>query len=169
MREADVAIRMSPPRQPDLIQRQLLTVHNHDLCLAEYMQEHGTPQSTEDLEQHRLIVYGDVPANAPVPSEVNWLLDRRQFRRGTARTGLRVNNIYGILRAVQSGVGIGALPDYGAGRARKLDPHPAELAGPPVDFLLRLSGRTAPLQAHRRVPRLSRRKGRRDAILGSAA
>src|SRR3546814_8583497 len=29
MREADVAIRMSPPRQPDLIQRHLLTMRTH--------------------------------------------------------------------------------------------------------------------------------------------
>ena len=29
MREADVAIRMAPPRQPELIQRHLMTVHMH--------------------------------------------------------------------------------------------------------------------------------------------
>src|SRR5579885_3564309 len=29
MRQADIAIRMAPPRQPDLIQRQLMQVHAH--------------------------------------------------------------------------------------------------------------------------------------------
>src|SRR5579871_6582068 len=73
MREADVAIRMSPPRQPDLIQRHLVSVQVHIYATNEYLQKHGTPQRPEDLEEHRIIVYGE-DARPPVPG-VNWLLE----------------------------------------------------------------------------------------------
>ena len=59
MREADVAIRMSPPRQPDLIQRHLVSVQVHIYGTPEYLKKHGTPQRPEDLDEHRLIVYGE--------------------------------------------------------------------------------------------------------------
>ena len=37
MREADVAIRLNPPRQPDLIQKRLMTVHTHLYAAPEYL------------------------------------------------------------------------------------------------------------------------------------
>src|ERR1700757_3072831 len=58
MREADVAIRMSPPRQPDLVQRHLMTVRNHAYASADYLKKYGTPQRPEDLDKHRIIIYG---------------------------------------------------------------------------------------------------------------
>ena len=64
MREADVAIRMSPPRQPDLIQRHLLSVPSHVYAAPEYIKKHGAPQKPEDLDEHRLIVYGEDVAAA---------------------------------------------------------------------------------------------------------
>src|ERR1700759_2002080 len=73
MREADVAIRMSPPRQPDLIQRHLVSVQVHIYASADYIQKHGQPQKPEDLDKHRVIVFGEA-TRPPVP-HVNWLLD----------------------------------------------------------------------------------------------
>src|ERR1700744_2343376 len=66
MREADVAIRMSPPRQPDLVQRHLVTVQVHIYATNEYLQKYGTPQRPEGPEEHRVIVYGE-DARPPVP------------------------------------------------------------------------------------------------------
>ena len=58
MREADVAIRLIPPRQPDLIQRRLMTVHTH--IYGSPATSSGTARrSVEDLDRHRLIVYGE--------------------------------------------------------------------------------------------------------------
>ena len=59
MREADVAIRLARPTQPDLIQRRLMTVHTHIYGSPTYLERHGTPQSFEDLDSHRLIAYGE--------------------------------------------------------------------------------------------------------------
>ncbi|MCH7942716.1 MAG: LysR family transcriptional regulator, partial [Proteobacteria bacterium] len=59
MREADIAIRMRRPTQPDLIQRHLMSVHLHAYASAEYIEKWGMPMTTEDLDDHRLIVYSD--------------------------------------------------------------------------------------------------------------
>ncbi len=43
MREADVAIRMHPPKQPDLIQRHLFEIEWHVCASPEYLARAGTP------------------------------------------------------------------------------------------------------------------------------
>ncbi len=111
MRQADVAIRLTPPTQPDLIQRHLLTLSYHVYAAPEYLQEYGLPKSPKDLDKHRIVVYGD---DARPPAEnLNWLLKAGRKEAAGARDPiLRLNSIYGILRAVQSGLGVGALPEY---------------------------------------------------------
>lgn len=107
MREADVAIRMRAPTQPDLIQRHLMTIHLHAYAAPSYLAKWGTPTSLEELEQHRVIVYADGPLTRYI--NPNWLLgDQRDRLRPT----LRVNSILTLLHAVESGLGIGTLPDY---------------------------------------------------------
>ncbi|HTH96233.1 MAG TPA: LysR family transcriptional regulator [Stellaceae bacterium] len=131
MREADVAIRMSPPRQPDLVQRHLLTVKNWAYASADYIKRHGMPQRPEDLDDHHIIIYGD-DVRPPSPS-VNWLLDTGA-RPGVERSAiLKVNNIYGIYRAVQSGLGIGSIPNYMVQETSELVRVLPELAGPTID------------------------------------
>ena len=111
MREADIAIRMRPPTQPDLIQRHLMSVHLHAYASAEYIEKWGMPMTTEDLDDHRLIVYSDGPlARITNPG---WLLKRGSDEHGGQRRPIfKVNNTLGMLRAVESGIGIAALPDY---------------------------------------------------------
>ena len=43
---------------------------------------------------------------------VNWLPELLQKKSINHHVALRVNNLYGIYRAVKSGIGIGALPEY---------------------------------------------------------
>jgi DNA-binding transcriptional LysR family regulator len=111
MREADVAIRMHQPQQPDLIQRRLVAVHNHIYASPDYLKRRGTPTSIDQLPDHQLIVYGEDAPN--VLSDVNWLLSvGGRLLRQKLRVVLKVNNIYGLLLAVESGLGIASLPDY---------------------------------------------------------
>lgn len=129
MRQADVAIRFQVPRQPDLVQRHLISLHYHVYAAPEYLKKYGMPKSPADLDNHRLIVYGE-DAKAPVEN-MNWLLSA-----GTTTPRLpilRVNNIYGIYRAVQSGLGIAALPDYFSTVAANLVQVLPELRGPSFD------------------------------------
>jgi DNA-binding transcriptional LysR family regulator len=131
MREADVAIRMSPPRQPDLIQRHLLSVPSHVYAAPEYIRKHGAPQKPEDLDDHRLIVYGE-DARPPVPN-VNWLLDAGSRPGRERKPILSVNNFHAMLRAVDSGLGIAGLSDFMAGESATLVRVLPELTGPPVE------------------------------------
>ncbi len=113
MREADVAIRVARPTQPDLIQRRLMTVNTHIYAAPSYLERHGTPTSLDDLDEHRLISYGNDPA-IPVPS-LNWVLGagKEDDETGALRTPtLTVNNVFGMLRAAESGLGLASLPDY---------------------------------------------------------
>lgn len=132
MREADIAIRMHEPVQGDLVKRKLVRVHRHIYASPEYLSRNGTPATIEDLADHKLIVYGE---EAPtVLADVNWLLtlgDKGVKKR--LKPTLKVNNIYGTLLAVESGVGIAGLPDYivqGHSRVTRIIP---EVEGPAFD------------------------------------
>ena len=129
MREADVAIRMTPPRQPDLIQRHLVSVQVHIYASPEYIQKHGQPKRPEELEEHRIIIYGE-DARPPVPG-VNWLLEVGSKPGHDRRPILTVNNTYGMLRAIMSGLGIAALPDFVASEQQGLVRILPEISGPP--------------------------------------
>ena len=131
MREADVAIRMSPPRQPDLVQRHLMTVRYHIYASSEYLKRFGTPQKPEDLDKHRIIVYG-LDARPPVRA-VNWLWEAGVRPGYDRRPIFTVNNGYGILRAVESGLGIAALQDFMAQETGDLVRILPELTGPEIE------------------------------------
>lgn len=128
MREADCAIRMHPPRQGDLIQRHLLSVHVHCYASRDYLAKHGEPKSAADLDKHKIVVYGDDP-NPPFPN-VNWLLEAGTSGGKKRAPALLVNNVYAILRAVENGLGIAAFPDYMAQESSKIIRILPELEGP---------------------------------------
>jgi DNA-binding transcriptional LysR family regulator len=131
MREADVAIRMLPPRQPDLIQRHLLTVHINIYASASYIHRHGMPKTPEDLDGHSIIVYGE-DARPPV-QDLNWLL-RLGVKPGQRRTPvLCINNVYAIFKALQAGIGIGALPEFMVQGADDLVRVLPQIQGPRID------------------------------------
>jgi DNA-binding transcriptional LysR family regulator len=135
MREADVAIRLTPPRQPDLIQKKLMTVHTHLYAAPEYLETAPPLQSADDLDRHRLIVYGSEATPAPVPS-LNWVVVAGrddQDPRPPRRAALLVNNVYGMLRAAERGVGVASLPDYLGSSSRRLTRVLPALDGPTFD------------------------------------
>jgi DNA-binding transcriptional LysR family regulator len=111
MREADVAIRLRQPTQPDLIQRKLFSVHFHAYASADYLKRLGTPRTLEELDNHRIIQLG----GTTVPSYLanrTWLTEVGRNGKGPRQPGFLINNILGLLRACQRGLGIALLPDY---------------------------------------------------------
>ncbi|MBL8669455.1 MAG: LysR family transcriptional regulator [Alphaproteobacteria bacterium] len=130
MRQADLAIRMTPPRQPDLIHRHLFTVHSNLYASPAYLKARGIPQTINDLDAHRIIVYG-AESRPPVPN-INWLSETAQAA-GKAPAVLTVNNVYAIQLAIQAGLGIGSLPEWmGEGNESIVQVLP-ELHGTPTD------------------------------------
>lgn len=110
LREADVAIRVTPPTQPDLIRRSLMTIHFHVYGSTEYLKKHGIPKTAKDLDKHRLIVFGEeFRPSLPVSQ---WLLTAEGDAAKSRRPVLRVNSVYGIYQAMRSGLGLAVVPDY---------------------------------------------------------
>src|SRR5262245_18414638 len=108
MREADVAIRLRPPTQPDLIQRKLFSMHFHAYASPEYLKRHGTPRTPEDLDHHRLLVLGgSVPMHL---QSANWVIQAGGDGKGPRTPVLTINNVLGLLRACQRGLGVAMLP-----------------------------------------------------------
>ena len=110
MREADIAIRMRRPAQPDLIQRRLFTVHYHAFASPDYVKRFGEPKTISDLDEHRLVSFGG--------NEPSYLLATHYLasigREGDERRPVHftVNNITALHKAMEAGVGVGILPDY---------------------------------------------------------
>jgi DNA-binding transcriptional LysR family regulator len=109
MREADVAIRMHPPRQPDLIQRHLMELHWRVCAAPDYLKAHGVPARAEDLDAHRLILFGDY--HPPVP-DINWLAEVGRRPGSPRKAVLEVNSSHAMLLSIRAGIGVGALPDF---------------------------------------------------------
>ena len=109
MREADVAIRMHPPKQPDLVQRHLMTLEWKVCATSDYLKKHGVPQRAEDLDEHKLVLFGDY--HPPVP-DINWLAEAGRRPGSPRRALLEVNSAQAMLLAIRSGLGVGALPDF---------------------------------------------------------
>jgi len=131
MREADVAIRMAPPRQPELIQRHLMTVHMHVYAAPTYIKRYGLPKSADELDNHKVIVYGE-ETRPPVP-DTNWLLRLGIKGDGRRRPCLTVNNVYAIQRAAEAGLGMAALPEFMVLGNSNLVRVLPELEGPRID------------------------------------
>lgn len=110
MREADVAIRLRQPVQPDLIQRRLFTVHFHLYASPAYLKRYGAPQSVADLDHHRIITFGE--HGALYLREMNWLESAGRAPENPRVPCLKINSLVAIRRALQRGIGIALLPDY---------------------------------------------------------
>lgn len=110
MREADVAVRVRPQIQSDLVQRRLFTGTFGVFAVRDYLTRFGSPRGLADLGRHRLIGYGE---GFPKPfAEVNWLIDKAREAAPGLEPAFAVNNTYGILRAVEAGIGMALLPAF---------------------------------------------------------
>ena len=131
MREADAAIRLYPAKQPDLIQRHLITLHNSLYASNEYLRTNGVPKKPEDLLKHRLISYGD---DVRLPfADVNWLFTPSPKYKLEMKAVFKINSMFGMLKAVEAGVGIAGLPDYMAQNNPGIGKILPEVKGPDTD------------------------------------
>ena len=109
-RQADVAIRMRRPKQLNLIQKKFVNFNYHIYGSNEYLQKNGYPKNLIDLDKHKFITYGK---GAPSPVyNPDWVLKVGSKEGKKRKSLMKVNSVYGLLLAVQSGVGLAALTDY---------------------------------------------------------
>ncbi len=110
MRQADIGIWMRRPKQLNYIQKKLIDINYHIYGSTKYLEQYGFPKKLTDLNMHKFISYGK---GAPSPVfNPDWALRLGMKDNKKRKPILKVNSVYGLLLAVQSGVGIAALPDY---------------------------------------------------------
>jgi DNA-binding transcriptional LysR family regulator len=109
MREADVAIRLHAPRQPELIQRHVATFGWRVVGAPDYLKRFGIPSRAEDLDSHRILIYGDY---RPPIENINWLAEAGRRAGQGRRAAIEANSLPAMLQMVRAGVGLAALPDY---------------------------------------------------------
>ena len=109
-RQADIGIFMRRPKQLNYIQKKLININYHIYGSPKYLEKHGYPKTVKDLDKHKFISFG---RGAPSPVyNPDWALKLGMKDNKKRKTIMKVNSVYGLLLAVQSGVGLAALPDY---------------------------------------------------------
>ncbi len=110
MREADVAIWTREPEQADLIRRPLFTMRVRAFASTQYVRKFGAPQSLEDLDNHRFVSYSGTPAQHL--SVIRWLETAGRNGKEPRIPAFRANSVVSLKYAIQSGIGVGLIPDY---------------------------------------------------------
>lgn len=130
-RQADMAIRFISPHQNDFIQRYLMKIRFRVFASRQYLDRFGAPETAQDLDHHHIIAYGgDLPTHAKT---LDWLLDIGRKHSGRRVPVLQASSNYAIYRAVQSGLGIGALPFFVRQNSDNLVEILSDLEGPHLD------------------------------------
>ena len=103
--EADLAVRMVPTTQPDLICRQVATVGWSLFASESYISRRGPLASAAELGGHELIGYDESLAGTP---GARWLAEYAR----AARIVMRGNSIGAVINAAIVGIGIALVPCY---------------------------------------------------------
>ncbi len=106
--EADVALRLTEPTQMDLIRFPLYEFQFKIYSSPEYIEKFGIPKDVSELPNHKIVAFGD--SVEPSIPDVNCILDL--IPKNIKVKTLFISNMYGVMRAIGGGAGIGALPEY---------------------------------------------------------
>jgi DNA-binding transcriptional LysR family regulator len=110
MRAADVAIWLNEPAQTDLIRRPLATIKVKAYASTNYIRRFGAPQTLAELDRHRILSYSGQPQE--FLAAIGWLETAGRDGKPPRVPSLRANSVVTLKYAVQSGIGIGMIPDY---------------------------------------------------------
>jgi len=115
--EADIAIQLQRPKEPDLKVVKLGRLHMSFFAAKSYLEAHGHPATASDLTKHRFVTLTDDAGN--------WEAFYRRFFSGISPVGMVVlrNNVSSThYWSIVQGMGIGALPTYVCGLGTDLVP-----------------------------------------------
>ncbi|PCJ99912.1 MAG: LysR family transcriptional regulator [Zetaproteobacteria bacterium] len=109
-READVALRLQPADNSDLIEKYITTI-NFAMCVSKsYLEKHERPKTLDDLKNHVMIGY---PPNTQTPFlKPNWTFKRLGIDINNNPKVLLINSMHARYATVKSGNGIAILPRY---------------------------------------------------------
>lgn len=117
--DVDCALRPWPSTHGDLIERRLGRITQSLYASPGYLADHGAPTSAEDLDDHDIVAFGELlPAKL---QSSNWVLSAGRAKGDSPRRPvMSINNLHGIMRAAEAGIGLAGLPDYMTASSRRL-------------------------------------------------
>lgn len=104
--ETELAFRFREPQEADLVALRLGSLHFVPWASPRYLRSHGEPQSPDELLSHRLLDHAEYDQDDGDWS--HWVA----LARAADLIRYRCNSSAALLRAIQSGAGIGFLPTY---------------------------------------------------------
>ena len=102
--EADIAVRLFQPEEPDLVVKRLSEMRLGLYVSKTYEKGYGLPRQLRDLKKHKVICYGDVLSILP---ENQWLLEHSDESLRVLSSDSTVTRF----KATVSGVGISLQPE----------------------------------------------------------
>ena len=109
---SDVEVRMTPSSSQDDVQIKLADCRYKIFASKDYLKVNGLPKTTKDLDDHKIISYGE-DAQPPIDRHrLNWLLTIGKENKRPRKPIFEVSSIYGIAKATEVGMGIASLPDW---------------------------------------------------------
>lgn len=106
--ECDVFIRPEEPKLHGFEQKPVKTFTFYLYASKKYVETNGYPKDIDDLEKHKIILYGS-EKNMSIGG-VNWYV---KYLPQKFQNYVFINSGLGILKAIESSVGIGAISEYG--------------------------------------------------------
>jgi len=101
----DLALRVGSLEDSSLIARQLIEYRHVLLAAPSYLEKFSSPQSPQELRDHRLICYGDWF------NESTWTFTQKnKCEQILVEHALSMNDFHGIQLAIEAGLGISELP-----------------------------------------------------------
>jgi DNA-binding transcriptional LysR family regulator len=104
----DVAVRIAELEDSSLIARRLAPIHSTLIASPAYLQRHGTPHTPAELDQHRCLVY----TNLPEPAVWSYRDHRGETGRVKVNAVLKANNGDFLRSMAAAGQGIAQQPTF---------------------------------------------------------
>ena len=104
--ETDLSIRFKRPVQSRIVAAKLGTLHFLPFASTKYLEEYGTPNNLEDIQNHNILDH-----ESYFDDDGDWS-DWKRLLGDTHRIVYRTNSSMAMLEAIEQGVGIGLLPTY---------------------------------------------------------
>lgn len=131
--EVDCALRPWPSTQGDVIERKLGSISQSLYASQSYLASRQAPQTARDLDDHDIVAFGNLTPGRL--NSGNWALTVGHEDGEPARKPiLAVNNLHGIMRAAEAGIGIVGIPDYMVAMSRRLVRILPQISGDPFDI-----------------------------------
>ena len=126
----DIAIRGGPLEDSELKAVRLATMKTYICAAPSYLNKHGVPRAPEDLSEYSWVYYNQLPKHV--------LLSKKGRQYNVSMSGvITTNNAVARTSFVESGVGLGRIPEYDAAPgidSGKLEIVLADYELPSIDF-----------------------------------